>query len=105
MAMMADATHSTPGIGYAGPLVDRTADDGPPPCCKSTVVGADKLVWYGGIAPDAMVRVRAALPHLEGVPDEDIYLCDGCREHIMWERILAPEEMPRAWPIGGGDAT
>lgn len=104
--MMGMVTTGAPAAVYqAGPPVDRHAGEGPPPCCAKGRVGADKLVWYGGIAPDAMARVRAALPQLEGVADEDVYLCDGCRWLIEAARVLSPDEMPRAWPVEGDDVT
>lgn len=105
--MMGTAVGPTepPAVGYAGPLIDRHSGGGPPPCCPRRRIGADLLVWYGGIGVDALARVRAALPNLEGVPDEDVYLCDVCRVKVGQARVLAPEETPRAWPVGGGGAT
>lgn len=90
----------TGGVEHAGPTVDRHAGDGPPPCCGRRRVAADMLVWYGGIGPDALRRVRNVIPDLEGVDDEDVYLCDGCRGTVRRARVLTAEETPHARPPG-----
>lgn len=89
----------------AGPTIDRHGGDGPPPCCPGRHISADVLVWYGGIGTDALARVRSVLPALTGIADEDLYLCDGCRGRVVRARVLSPEEMPRAWPMEGGDVS
>lgn len=103
MALLTEDTE--PVALSAGPTIDRPAGDGPPPCCSVGRIPADMLVWYGGIGQEALVRVRDLLPNLAGVPDENVYLCDGCRAKIERERVLSPEEMPRAWPLEGDDVT
>lgn len=79
--------------------VDRGAGEGPPPCCRVRIVPADMLVWYGGISPEALERVRARLPQVADVPAEDLYLCHSCRAILRRGRVLHPEEMPRSRPL------
>ena len=81
----------------AVPVVDRAAGDGPPRCCRRRRIAADMLVWYGGLSDDALARLREALPHLANVPRDDLYLCDGCRDGLLRDGILSPEEVPRQW--------
>jgi hypothetical protein len=89
--------------GTPGPLpavpVDRFRGEGPPRCCARRRIAADMLVWYGGLGVTLLGRVRSRFPHLADTPDTDLYLCDGCRETLRRERIIARLEMPASRPL------
>jgi hypothetical protein len=68
--------------------------EGPPACCSKRRVAADALVWFGGLPPGLLSRVRARFPRLQAVAAADYYLCDGCREIVRRERLLARSELP-----------
>lgn len=68
--------------------------DGPPPCCKKRIIASDMLVFYGGLPPGQLQKIRDRFPHLAGVADVDLYLCDGCRSTLLREKVLKWADVP-----------
>lgn len=72
-----------------------TAREGPViVCCAKRLVGADMLVWYGGLPPGLLAKIVERFPHMDGVADADFYLCDGCREIVRRERVIPQTDRP-----------
>lgn len=99
MAMAQDVTASEPAPLRRATSIDRGRGEGPPRCCGVDVVAADELVWYGGLPAEVLARVRACLPRLAGIPDEDLYLCGSCRNRLRNKRVLQRSEMPLSRPL------
>lgn len=81
------------GITQRARGVDRDAGDGPPRCCARRFIAADALVCYDDLAPGPRAALDARFPHLAGV--SPLYLCDGCAETIIRERVVTREGRAR----------
>lgn len=99
MAMTQDVTDPEPAPFKRATSIDRRRGEGPPRCCAVDVVAADELVWYGGLPAEVLARVRACLPRVADIPDEDLYLCGSCRNTLRNTRALRRDEMPLARPL------
>lgn len=90
---------SDAGVDPPGLSIDRDAGEGPPRCCRRRRVAADALVFYGGLPAGIRGRVLGRFPRLAEISPEERYLCDGCRETLRRERVIARTEMPLSRPL------
>lgn len=73
--------------------IDRDAGEGPPRCCARRLVAADALVNYDELAAERLAELVKRFPHLQAV--SPLYLCDGCADTIIRERIVTREDRAR----------